>query len=601
MDPQLADARGLTPLMKAAAAGHRDCVRFLEARASDLLARDAEGKDSLAHAVENRHAQIVEFLLSRAGSRGVASPVTRESLLTATGNADETIVAFLLETGTAQGLDEALSTAITNDQRTIAKRLLERGANPEVMLDKIPAVIQLSEKDDRALLGMLLEFGASPNVAGEAGETALLRAIQRADHALASFLLEAGADPNQADENSRSPLLAATESGEVSLVDLLLEKGADPGVRFPDGTSLLGRTLEDGNWEIAGALIKAGADPDAPCEGELSPMEVAFRDKNVELARFLLQGGTVAHPSLLFHSAESGSRELFDLFLDHGAPVNARDASGDTLLAKACREGDLDMAARLIFRGASSRMLGAEGQEPLNLAIATRHPEIVELLVSAGVDPNRPLREPISQAFLDLAGNKSLAFYAKRDSRFAPLMVAAAIGESDCIRALLKNGANRYPTTKGYQRYPISFAAEASNIEAQQLLVGYDPREAEQNVSIIVDLAEQKATLFKDGSVSLTSRVSTGTARNPTPTGDFVITHKHRTWTSTLYHSEMPYFMRLSCAAFGLHVGYVPNYPASHGCIRMPQEGAVAFWNAAPVGTPVSIVDSSKSATASNP
>ena len=32
----------------------------------------------------------------------------------------------------------------------------------------------------------------------------------------------------------------------------------------------------------------------------------------------------------------------------------------------------------------------------------------------------------------------------------------------------------------------------------------------------------------------------------------------------------MPYFQRLSCGDFGLHQGYVPKYPASHGCIRVP-------------------------------
>ena len=48
------------------------------------------------------------------------------------------------------------------------------------------------------------------------------------------------------------------------------------------------------------------------------------------------------------------------------------------------------------------------------------------------------------------------------------------------------------------------------------------------------------------------------------------ISDKHRHHNSTIYGSSMPYFMRLSCAAFGLHQGYVPSYPASHGCIRVP-------------------------------
>jgi hypothetical protein len=39
----------------------------------------------------------------------------------------------------------------------------------------------------------------------------------------------------------------------------------------------------------------------------------------------------------------------------------------------------------------------------------------------------------------------------------------------------------------------------------------------------------------------------------------------------------------------GLHAGYLPGYPASHGCVRMPQQLAVAFFNSVSVGTPVTV------------
>ena len=51
----------------------------------------------------------------------------------------------------------------------------------------------------------------------------------------------------------------------------------------------------------------------------------------------------------------------------------------------------------------------------------------------------------------------------------------------------------------------------------------------------------------------------------------------------------MPYFMRLSCAAFGLHEGYVTGRPASHGCVRLPGEAARRLYTEAPIGTWVSI------------
>ena len=170
-------------------------------------------------------------------------------------------------------------------------------------------------------------------------------------------------------------------------------------------------------------------------------------------------------------------------------------------------------------------------------------------------------------------------------------MVAASHGHGDTVRALKQNGASSSNYTRSYKRYPISFASEAGNIEAQQLIVGYDPKHREDHFKIVIDLSKQRAVMYKNGSVHMSSKVSTGKSGYRTPTGDYVVTHKHRTWTSTLYHSPMPYFMRLSCKAFGTHVGYVPNYPASHGCIRMPHNNARAFFNAAPRGTPVSIIN----------
>lgn len=50
----------------------------------------------------------------------------------------------------------------------------------------------------------------------------------------------------------------------------------------------------------------------------------------------------------------------------------------------------------------------------------------------------------------------------------------------------------------------------------------------------------------------------------------------------------MPYFMRIH-GGIGMHAGYLPGYPASHGCIRLPKEMAVHFFENAAVGAPVTV------------
>src|SRR5437763_17003898 len=54
--------------------------------------------------------------------------------------------------------------------------------------------------------------------------------------------------------------------------------------------------------------------------------------------------------------------------------------------------------------------------------------------------------------------------------------------------------------------------------------------------------------------------------------------------------ASMPFYMQIA-PGFGLHAGYLPGYPASHGCIRMPDFMAKAFFRSVSAGTPVTITN----------
>lgn len=46
--------------------------------------------------------------------------------------------------------------------------------------------------------------------------------------------------------------------------------------------------------------------------------------------------------------------------------------------------------------------------------------------------------------------------------------------------------------------------------------------------------------------------------------------------------------------AVGMHAGYLPGYPASHGCVRMPRDAAALFYERVHTGTPVTVVGSTQ-------
>ena len=134
---------------------------------------------------------------------------------------------------------------------------------------------------------------------------------------------------------------------------------------------------------------------------------------------------------------------------------------------------------------------------------------------------------------------------------------------------------------------------------------------------IVIDLDQQRAYFYKGDQIVGVSVVSTGREGYDTPPGEFQITEKDRVHVSSLYGdyvdrsgqvvmenvesgkdrrprgtifrgAAMPYFLRIN-GGIGMHAGYLPGYPASHGCIRLPKKMAVQFFNNAAVGTPVEI------------
>jgi len=84
--------------------------------------------------------------------------------------------------------------------------------------------------------------------------------------------------------------------------------------------------------------------------------------------------------------------------------------------------------------------------------------------------------------------------------------------------------------------------------------------------------------------------ISSGRSGKYTPRGTFRVSERIRDGKhSTIYGVEMPYWMRLSGTVFGVHAGYLPGYPASAGCVRLPADGARTIYDNTGYGTAVTI------------
>lgn len=111
---------------------------------------------------------------------------------------------------------------------------------------------------------------------------------------------------------------------------------------------------------------------------------------------------------------------------------------------------------------------------------------------------------------------------------------------------------------------------------------------------IHVDLSDQKAYAIENGEVVFDGRISSGRPGRETPVGTFKITQKKKKHVSNLWPrpnggAKMPYMMRLSGSPIALHLGYVPDRPDSHGCVRLEHGFAQKMYKWADIGTKVTI------------
>ncbi|MDQ6624360.1 MAG: L,D-transpeptidase family protein [Verrucomicrobiota bacterium] len=135
---------------------------------------------------------------------------------------------------------------------------------------------------------------------------------------------------------------------------------------------------------------------------------------------------------------------------------------------------------------------------------------------------------------------------------------------------------------------------------------------------VVVSLTKQRAYLLAGDQIAIDSPISSGKRAGMTPNGHFSVLEKDKDHRSTVYGdfkdksgrtvrggvsmhidsapsgthfvgAPMLWFMRLTGDGVGMHVGILPGYPASHGCIRMPTQGAEMFYAKVKVGTPVTV------------
>ena len=105
---------------------------------------------------------------------------------------------------------------------------------------------------------------------------------------------------------------------------------------------------------------------------------------------------------------------------------------------------------------------------------------------------------------------------------------------------------------------------------------------------IVVEIAKQQVALYGQDGFIARAGISTGMPGHPTPMGVFTVISKAKWHQSNIYSgAPMPYMQRITWSGIAMHAGPRPGYPASHGCIRLPEDFAIRLFHTTKVGARV--------------
>jgi lipoprotein-anchoring transpeptidase ErfK/SrfK len=224
---------------------------------------------------------------------------------------------------------------------------------------------------------------------------------------------------------------------------------------------------------------------------------------------------------------------------------------------------------------------------------------------------------------------RSTASNQPRPAKFWPRLLAILVFLAfvTVLRADPNDPSSSSNSSPRYVHRPVTYSSKGTitrdyntedRVRYQLWNYTWKPDPDKPITRIEVRIGEQKVYVYQGDDVAGVSPTTTGKPGHDTPTGHYTVLLKDIDHKSNLYGvfldshgyiidgnasvgeappagavydaADMPYYLRIRDDGVGLHAGYLPGYPASHGCIRLPHAFAELLFSNVSVGTPVDVV-----------
>ncbi len=265
--------------------------------------------------------------------------------------------------------------------------------------------------------------GTNVHLAGEDGHTGLMLATQNGDLLTGKTLLFNGANVNITATSLITSMIAALQSQLTTKQALLNAHGVNTDTQNHNGTTALYMAAALGEDDVVKAFIQKGANVNVIANYGWTPLMVAAGRGHLTIVQALLSAPQIN--------------------------IDAKKFDGATALIVAAALDKDDVVKALIDHGANVNITDNYGSTPLISAVADQgHLKTVQALLSAPqIDINTK----------NIYGANAL-------------LLAAALGKDDVVKALITHGAN-VNITDNYGWTPLMVAAEKGHLTSVQALL----------------------------------------------------------------------------------------------------------------------------------
>ena len=479
---------GATPLLLACSTAQTESIRLLLKAKSDVNSADVHGDTSLHAAITAGCSnETLQEIIDNGGDVNAGNKRGRTALLLSCFYRHMDLVRVLLGAGADPTIaDEegfsCLHAAIDGRCcKDTPQELIYYSADTDAKRnDGTTALLCVCRTGQSESVRFLLEAGAGVNIAKPDGSTSLRTAVHGAcsQEALQN-IVQLGVNVNAINNNRQTALIRACETAQAESVTLLLKNKADPNIFDGRGyTSLHAAVHGNCTHDTLKKMVTHGAHLNKQDNLGRTALFLACKYRQQEMVKILLE--SAANPritctegkSSLHVAVEGGcSKKIIRALIKHGVNVNATNVHGVTALMTACVKGNIETINILLSAGADPNIADSRGETCIHhVAFANNSKEAVQAIINHGAYINATNKENITA-----------------------IMIACQMGYTDTMNVLLSAGADLNIADNTGATW-ICHAAIGGNKETLQAVInlGADVNTTNNNSKTVLMIACQK-------------------------------------------------------------------------------------------------------------